>query len=141
MTTVKRAIKASDTSAMTASSSSGQKGTTSSVSSALAEVGVAIGNGMRRASLDEIIAADERGELYHNPNAPEGPDLPDSFWENAVWEGPRRTRPVHLKLDADVFEHFVAETGGKGHITRMQDVLKSYVRARKAAADKKLAKG
>ena len=141
MTTVKRAFKASDTLAKTVSSSSGRKGTTSSASSVLAEVGVAIGNGMRRASLDEIIAADERGELYHNPDAPEGPDLPDSFWENAVVCGPRLTRPVSLKLDFFVFEHFVEETGGKGHITRMQDVLKSYVRARKAAAEKKLPKG
>ena len=59
-----------------------------------------------RMTLDEAIRRYDAGEVYINPDAPEGPDLPDSFWENAVWEGPHRTRPVHLKLDADVFEHF-----------------------------------
>ncbi|MGQ0565122.1 MAG: hypothetical protein ACT4OK_08625 [Gemmobacter sp.] len=107
----------------------------------LAEVGVAIGGGLRRASLEDIIAAHARGELYHNPDAPEGPDLPDSFWENAVLVEPPKTRSVHLKIDADVFQHFVQETGGKGHITRMQDVLKAYVRAKQAMAEKKLTKG
>jgi uncharacterized protein (DUF4415 family) len=85
-------------------------------------------------SLDEAIRRYEAGEVYINSNAPEGPDLPDSFWENAVVYGPRLTRPVSLKLDAFVFQHFVDETGGKGHITRMQDVLKSYVRAMQAKA-------
>ena len=141
MTMVKRGMKASGTSVTSASSSSGHKGAMSSGSSVLAEVGVEIGNGIWRASLEEIIAADERGELYHNPDAPEGPDLPDSFWENAVLVEPPKTRSVHLKIDADVFHHFLAETGGKGHITRMQAVLKSYVNAQKAAAAKRLTKG
>ncbi len=140
MTMVKRGMKASGTS-VTSASSSGRKGIASSASSALAEVGVAIGSGIYRASLEEISAAYARGELYHNPDAPEGPDLPDSFWENAVLVEPPKTRSVHLKIDADVFHHFLAETGGKGHITRMQAVLKSYVRAQKAAAEKKLTKG
>lgn len=76
----------------------------------------------------------DRGELYHDPNAPEGPpgeELPDDFWDSAVLEAPG-TRSVHLRLDRDVFDHFVAETGGKGHLTRMQNVLKSYVKAKKA---------
>ena len=96
---------------------------------------------IRRASLEELEAMDARGELYHNPDAPEGPDLPDSFWENAVLVEPPKTRSVHLKIDAEVFHHFLAETGGKGHITRMQAVLKSYVKAQQAAAAKRLAKG
>lgn len=83
-------------------------------------------------SLDEAIRRYDAGEVYINRNAPEGPDLPDSFWENAVVYGPRLTRPVSLKLDAFVFQHFVDETGGKGHITRMQEVLKAYVRAMQA---------
>ena len=88
-------------------------------------------------SLDEAIRLFESGETRVDPGAPEGPDLPESFWENAVIEGPRRTRPVHLKLDADVFDFFHAEAGGKGHITRMQNVLKSYVKAQLAAAAKR----
>ena len=96
---------------------------------------------MTRISLEEIEAKYARGELRVNPDAPEGPDLPDSFWENAVLVEPPKTRSVHLKIDAEVFHHFLAETGGKGHITRMQAVLKSYVNAQKAAAAKRLAKG
>jgi uncharacterized protein (DUF4415 family) len=82
---------------------------------------------IKRATLAELRAMKDRGELYHNPKAPEGPDLPDSFWENAVWVEPRGTTSVHLKLDPDVFEFFKSQ--GKGHITRMQDVLKAYVKA------------
>ncbi|OAM76804.1 BrnA antitoxin family protein [Devosia elaeis] len=85
---------------------------------------------IKRATLAEIRAMKDRGELYHNPDAPEGPDLPDSFWENAVLIDPQGKTSVHLKLDADVFFFFKRQ--GKGHITRMQDVLKAYVKAQRA---------
>ena len=84
----------------------------------------------KRISLDELRRMKDAGEIYHNPDAPEGPDLPDSFWENAVWVDPQGKTSVHLKLDADVFFFFKQQ--GKGHITRMQDVLKAYVKAQKA---------
>lgn len=78
----------------------------------------------------------ERGELFHDPDAPEGPppgedDLGDDFWANAVLEAPR-TRSVHLRIDGEVWDHFREETGGRGHLTRMQAVLRAYVRARRA---------
>ena len=72
------------------------------------------------------------GELFHDPDAPEGPDLGPEFWAKAQVRGPRLTRSVHLKLDPEVFAYFVAETGGKGHLTRMQAVLTAYVEAMKA---------
>ena len=96
---------------------------------------------MTRISLEELEVKRARGEIRVDPDAPEGSDLPDSFWENAVVVEPPKTRSVHLKIDADVFQHFLAETGGKGHITRMQAVLKAYVKAKKAAAEKRAAKG
>ncbi len=37
-------------------------------------------------------------------------------------------KSVHLKLESEVYQFFKSE--GKGHITRMQNVLKAYVRAR-----------
>ncbi|WP_328766610.1 BrnA antitoxin family protein [Devosia aurantiaca] len=83
----------------------------------------------KRISLAEIKAMKSRGELYQNPDAPEGPELGDEFWENAVPFENGKTS-VHLKLDADVFFFFKRQ--GKGHITRMQDVLKAYVRAQEA---------
>ena len=71
----------------------------------------------------------EAGELHHDPAAPEGEDLGPEFWAKAQVEGPKRARSVHLKLDPEVFEYFLKVTGGKGHLTRMQAVLKAYVEA------------
>ncbi|MBX9907434.1 MAG: BrnA antitoxin family protein [Beijerinckiaceae bacterium] len=85
---------------------------------------------IRRATLAELGAMRRRGELYYNPDAPEGPDLGEDFWANAVVVEPAAERTsVHLKLDAAVFDFF--KQGGKGHLTRMQNVLKAYVEAQK----------
>jgi uncharacterized protein (DUF4415 family) len=73
----------------------------------------------------------ERGEFHHNPNAPTGESLGPEFWAKAEIKGPRRPRSVHLKLDPDVFEFFYTESKGKGHLTRMQNVLRAYVDARR----------
>jgi uncharacterized protein (DUF4415 family) len=82
---------------------------------------------IKRYSLAELREMKDRGDLYDSHNAPEGPELPDSFWENAVVVEPKGTTSVHLKLDPEVFDFF--KNQGKGHITRMQDVLKAYVKA------------
>lgn len=87
---------------------------------------------IRRISLEEIRRMKDRGELYHNPDAPVGPSLGADFWASAKIVAPQKPRSVHLKLDPEVFDFFVSETNGKGHLTRMQDVLKSYMNARKA---------
>ena len=87
---------------------------------------------IRRASLDEIGKMDSRGELHHNADAPEGPPLGPDFWANAVLVEPRTSTSVHLKLDPDIFAYF--KQGGKGHLTRMQNVLKAYVAAQKRKA-------
>jgi hypothetical protein len=91
---------------------------------------------LRRISLDEIEQMYLRGELHNDPNAPEGPPpdeepLGDDFWDKAVLVRPKAKRSVHLKLDPEVFEFFRDETNGKGHLTRMQDVLASYVATRR----------
>jgi uncharacterized protein (DUF4415 family) len=36
-----------------------------------------------------------------------------------------------LRLQAEVYDFFVAQSGGKGHIKKMQQVLKAYVDAHK----------
>lgn len=75
---------------------------------------------------------DRRGELYKSEASLEefgDHDLPEDFWEEAVLVAPAQKTSVHLKLDRDVFEYFKA--GGKGHLSRMQAVLKSYVEAQK----------
>ena len=81
----------------------------------------------KRITLAEIRQMKERGELYESDNAPEGPELGDEFWKNAVWVEPQGRTSVHLKLEPEVFDYFKRQ--GKGHITRMQNVLKAYVKA------------
>ncbi len=86
---------------------------------------------MKRASLANLRAMKERGELHHAADAPAGEDLGAEFWAKAEVEEPRRPRSVHLKLDPDVFEFFHKQSGGKGHLTKMQAVLKAYAKAHK----------
>lgn len=86
-------------------------------------------NVMKRASLSDLAKMKEKGELYHNPKAPEGESLDETFWKTATVEEPKKPRSVHLKLDPDVFDFFFSLSGGKGHLTRMQAVLKAYAKA------------
>jgi hypothetical protein len=90
---------------------------------------------IRRATLEQIREMDRRGELYHDPDAVEGPppgeELPADFWEKAELVDYSKPRSVHLKIDPEVYLHFKLQ--GKGHITRMQNVLRAYVKARKKA--------
>ena len=75
---------------------------------------------------------EKRGEIYEpRPDAPEY-EIPAEFWENAEpFVAPEKTS-VHLRLDSDVFEWFKAQ--GKGHLTRMNAVLRSYYEARRKKA-------
>lgn len=84
---------------------------------------------MKRASLAELRKMKQAGTLHHDPAALEAEDLGAAFWAKAQIEGPKRTKSVHLKLAPEVFEYFVKITKGKGHLTRMQAVLKAYVDA------------
>lgn len=85
-------------------------------------------SGTTRITMEELDAMDKRGEIPPlDPSAQPGPDLGDEFWENAVLVDYREPTSVHLKLDPLVFAWFKQQ--GKGHLTRMQDVLKAYVRA------------
>ena len=86
----------------------------------------------RKVALEEIRRMKDRGELYYNPDSPVFEDeLPEGFWDDAVLVAPEK-RSVHLKLDAEVFDFF--HKGGKGHLTRMQNVLRAYVKAQKKSA-------
>jgi uncharacterized protein (DUF4415 family) len=71
----------------------------------------------------------DRGELTHDPAAPKGEELGPDFWAKAELVEPRKPRSVHLKLDPEVFEFFHRQAGGKGHLTKMQNVLKAYAKA------------
>lgn len=71
----------------------------------------------------------EQGEDKTNPDAPEAESLGADFWRNARVVMPVGKTSVHLRLDSDIVEWFKAN--GKGHLTRMNAVLRSYVETQK----------
>ena len=83
---------------------------------------------------DTNIKSVSRADLDRMPERtrtepPEGPELGADFWKNAKLVMPEGKRSVHLRLDAEVFDWFKAQ--GKGHLTRMNAVLRSYYEAHK----------
>ena len=80
------------------------------------------------------------GESVPTPaNAPKI-ELDENFWRNAklVMPGELGKVSVHLRLDPDVLAWFKSK--GKGHLTRMNAVLRAYYEAhrqKKAPARKK----
>lgn len=82
---------------------------------------------IKRASLAALRRMKSSGQLHGADTAPEGEDLGAEFWEAAGLVQPKSPHSVHLKLDPEVFDYFKGQ--GKGHITKMQDVLKAYVKA------------
>lgn len=57
------------------------------------------------------------------------PELDERFWEKARLVMPRTKKCVSLRLDSDVLEWF--ESLGKGYQTRINAVLRSYMKAQK----------
>jgi uncharacterized protein (DUF4415 family) len=84
-----------------------------------------------RRSLSQIQAKRARGEDMTDANAPEAESLGENFWRNAGVVLPQGKTSVHLRLDSDVVEWFKA--AGRGHLTRMNAVLRAYVEAHKKA--------
>lgn len=87
---------------------------------------------MKTVSAADLKRMRETGELFHDPKAPAGPppgeELGPDFWAKAMRHPPKiGAKSVHLKLDPDVFEFFKRQ--GKGHLTKMQEVLRAYVQA------------
>ena len=60
-------------------------------------------------------------------DAPEGEDLGAEFWASAEIVEPQPKTSVHLRVDPEVFAFFKSQ--GRGHLTRMNAVLKAYVQA------------
>ena len=83
-------------------------------------------------SLSEIEAMREQGEDQTSADAPEAVSLGTEFWKSARVVMPSGKTSVHLRLDSDIVEWFKAN--GKGHLTRMNAVLRAYVEAQKRVA-------
>ena len=69
--------------------------------------------------------------------AADDPDMPDilapDFWDHAEIVSPASKNQITLRLDAELLDWFKA--GGKGYQTRINAVLRSYVKAQKQAAE------
>ena len=61
--------------------------------------------------------------------APKAESLGEDFLEDARVVAPRGKTSVHPRIDSDIVEWF--KTHGKGHLTRMNAVLRAYVDAHK----------
>jgi len=76
-----------------------------------------------RHSLNEIGALRKRGADKTGNDAPEAESLGADFWKSARVAMPPGKTSAHLRLDNDVVEWFRAR--GKGHLTRMNAVLRA----------------
>ena len=74
----------------------------------------------------------ERGLDKPRPDAPLAESLGEEFWRSARVVLPPGKTSVHLRLDSDVVEWF--KSRGKGHLTRMNAVLRAYVEAQQRCA-------
>ncbi|MBV8474280.1 MAG: BrnA antitoxin family protein [Hyphomicrobiales bacterium] len=82
-----------------------------------------------RHSLSAIRAMRQRGEDRTRAEAPDAESLGADFWKSAHVRMPAGKTSVHLRVDSDIVEWFKA--GGKGHLSRMNAVLRAYVDAQK----------
>ncbi|HME22653.1 MAG TPA: BrnA antitoxin family protein [Acetobacteraceae bacterium] len=83
----------------------------------------------RRYSPATLRAERARGKTRTRANAPAYP-VDETFWRDArVVMPPPNKASVHLRLDADVLEWFRAQ--GRGHLSRMNAVLRSFMEAHK----------
>ncbi len=83
----------------------------------------------KTASLEELMAMKERGEISSpRSDAPEI-DMPDGFWDGAQIKIPIPKKPVSLRVDQDILDYFRDQ--GNGHLTRMHAVLRAYVDAQR----------
>ena len=91
---------------------------------------------IRRYSLEELQAMRDRGETETRPDAPTY-ELDEEFWKNArlVMPGERGKTSVHLRVDSDVLSWFKAQ--GKGHLSRMNAVLRAYYQAHRERSAKR----
>jgi uncharacterized protein (DUF4415 family) len=85
-----------------------------------------------RRSLSEIGSLREHGLDKTRADAPEAESLGEEFWKSARVVVPPGKTSVHLRLDSDVVEWF--KSRGKGHLTRMNAVLRAYVDSQKRCA-------
>ncbi len=86
---------------------------------------------IRSATLDEIDEMARRGALVPTRPDAEEIELDRSFWDRAKLIpalAPKKAS-VHLRVDSDVLDWFRRQ--GRGHLTRMNAVLRAYFDAKR----------
>ena len=86
----------------------------------------------RRSSLGGIRQMRTKGLIRKTPADASEIELDKEFWRHAaiVETGEPRKTSVHLRIDPETFAFF--RPAGKGHLTRMANVLKAYAQSRAA---------
>ena len=79
-----------------------------------------------RYSTADLKARRARGATKTRPDAPLR-EIDEDFWKTARVVMPAGKTSVHLRVDTDVFEWF--RKRGKGHLSRMNAVLRSFMEA------------
>ena len=88
-------------------------------------------NTSQTASLDDIRKMKDAGALKSaRKTTILSEELPDDFWDDAEIVEPKTKTAISIRVDADVLEYFKSQ--GKGHLTRMNAVLRSYVDAQRS---------
>jgi len=83
----------------------------------------------RQYSPETLKAERAAGKTRTRADAPAYP-VDDDFWQSARVVMPQHNKAsVHLRLDADVLEWFREQ--GRGHLSRMNAVLRSFMDAHK----------
>ncbi len=82
-----------------------------------------------RLSLESLVEKRVKGETATRADAPER-EVDADFWASArvVMPHPGKSS-VHLRVDSDVLDWFRQQ--GRGHLTRMNAVLRSFMEAHK----------
>ena len=83
----------------------------------------------RTASLEDLKRMRARGEITGPRTDAAQIDLPEGFWDDARIEDRSAKKSIHLRVDQEVYDFFKAQ--GKGHLTRMNAVLRAYVEAQR----------
>lgn len=70
----------------------------------------------------------------YEPTRADAPEieLDEALWRNARVVVPPGKKSVHLRVDTDVLAWFKAQ--GRGHLTRMNAVLRAYMEAHQSDA-------
>jgi uncharacterized protein (DUF4415 family) len=90
-------------------------------------------------SAAELFDMFDRGETHPPRQNAAEIELSDAFWQNASLMPPLIARTpaepkasIHLRVDPDVLRWFKGQ--GKGHLTRMNAVLRAYYEANRKKA-------